>query len=111
MTTQLYGRLTYKLMTVWETDPEFAGASGHDADFAKWWQRTEKVVCSTTLTDVVTERTQLERARSSQGSPHRRWGATGGPHRSRGRYWSATPGCWWTRTCAAGWRTAPPFSI
>ncbi|WP_324651585.1 dihydrofolate reductase family protein [Georgenia sp. H159] len=62
VTTQLYGRRTYELMTVWETDPEFADASGHEGDFARWWQETEKVVYSTTLTDVVTERTRLERS-------------------------------------------------
>lgn len=60
VSTELYGRRTYELMTVWENDPEFAGADGHEGDFAQWWQRTEKVVYSTTLTKVTTERTRLE---------------------------------------------------
>lgn len=58
--TELYGRRTYEVMSVWETDPALAGADGHAGDFAQWWQRTEKVVYSTTLTEVATSRTRLE---------------------------------------------------
>ena len=57
----LYGRTTYELMTVWETDPAFAAASRVYAEFARRWMDADKVVYSTTLDEVVTRRTRLER--------------------------------------------------
>lgn len=57
----LYGRTTYDLMTVWETDPEFAAGSRVYAEFAQRWMDADKVVYSTTLSEVVTRRTRLER--------------------------------------------------
>lgn len=59
--TYLYGRRIYELMHVWETDPAAAGQSPESAEFAKIWKRAHKVVYSTTLDDVRTERTQLRR--------------------------------------------------
>lgn len=58
--TELYGRRTYELMHVWETDPSLAASGEHERAFADWWQRVDKVVYSTTLTDVRTRRTRLE---------------------------------------------------
>ena len=60
--THLYGRLLYETMAVWETDPSFAEESAVMRDFAAIWQAADKVVYSTTLPDVVTGRTRLERA-------------------------------------------------
>lgn len=58
--TELYGRRTYEVMQVWETDPALAESGEHERAFADWWQRVDKVVYSTTLTDVPTRRTRLE---------------------------------------------------
>ncbi|MBD8061035.1 dihydrofolate reductase family protein [Oceanitalea stevensii] len=60
ISTELYGRRTYEVMSVWETDPTLGESGEHEGDFAEWWQRTEKVVYSTTLTEVTTSRTRLE---------------------------------------------------
>lgn len=59
--TFLHGRRMYELMRGWETDPSWAAGTSGEADFAAHWQRVDKVVYSTTLADVVTRRTRLER--------------------------------------------------
>lgn len=59
--THLYGRRMYETMAVWETDPAVAAHSPLRADFARVWQAAEKVVYSTTLDAVATDRTRLER--------------------------------------------------
>jgi dihydrofolate reductase len=48
-------------MAVWETNPALAKLSDLTADFASVWQAADKVVYSTTLTDVSTATTRLER--------------------------------------------------
>jgi dihydrofolate reductase len=60
--TYLYGRRMYETMAVWETDPALAAESELRRDFARLWQAANKVVYSTTLPEVSTARTQLERA-------------------------------------------------
>lgn len=57
----LYGARMYATMAGWETDPELATSSPLMADFARMWQAAEKIVYSTTLTEVVTARTRIER--------------------------------------------------
>ncbi|WP_313817179.1 dihydrofolate reductase family protein [Citricoccus sp.] len=57
----LYGRRTYDLMTVWETDPSFAAANRLYAEFAERWVDADKIVYSSTLEEPVTRRTRLER--------------------------------------------------
>lgn len=59
--TYLYGRRLYETMVGWETDPTLAGQGGVMADFAAIWQAADKVVYSTTLEDVSTTRTRIER--------------------------------------------------
>jgi dihydrofolate reductase len=59
--TYLYGRRMYETMAVWETDPAFAAQSELMGDFAHVWQAADKIVYSTTLHDVSTTKTQLER--------------------------------------------------
>jgi dihydrofolate reductase len=59
--TYLYGRRMYETMAVWETDPAFAAQSELMGDFARVWQAADKLVYSTTLNEVSTAKTQLER--------------------------------------------------
>lgn len=59
--THLYGRTMYEMMTAWENDPSVAGQSPKSEEFAQIWQATEKVVFSSTLESVSTERTRIER--------------------------------------------------
>ena len=59
--TYLFGRRAYEVMTVWETwsvedEPPAI------RDYAEIWRATDKVVYSTTLEDVSTSRTRLERS-------------------------------------------------
>ena len=60
--THLLGRKMYEIMAVWETDPSLGAASELLADFADVWQRSEKVVYSTSLEAPTTARTRLERS-------------------------------------------------
>ncbi|NYF15693.1 dihydrofolate reductase [Microbacterium sp. AK009] len=59
--TLVYGRRLYERMSVWETDPSFAGRSPALAAFAAAFSDTDKVVHSTTLTGAPTARTRIER--------------------------------------------------
>lgn len=59
--THLYGRRMYETMAVWETDPAFAEGSAVTRDYAAIWQAAEKVVYSTTLAEVATSKTRIER--------------------------------------------------
>lgn len=59
--TYLYGRRTYDTMAVWETEPSLAEQSPESAEFAAIWQKADKVVFSSTLTQVHTRHTRLER--------------------------------------------------
>jgi dihydrofolate reductase len=58
--TSLYGRRMYEVMKVWETLPT-EGEPRVMQDYAEIWKGTDKVVYSTTLADVETPRTRLER--------------------------------------------------
>ncbi|SDI01309.1 dihydrofolate reductase family protein [Agrococcus jejuensis] len=59
--TYLYGRRMYDTMVFWETAHELPDAPPHIVDYARDWQRAEKVVYSTTLQEVPSERTRIER--------------------------------------------------
>jgi dihydrofolate reductase len=59
--TYLYGRRMYETMAVWETDPSLTQGSAETRDFAALWQAADKIVYSSTLPDVSTSRTVLER--------------------------------------------------
>jgi dihydrofolate reductase len=59
--TYLYGRRMYETMQVWQT----MGGAGDPAvsqDYAEVWRAADKVVFSTSLDEVATPRTRLERA-------------------------------------------------
>lgn len=60
--TYLYGRRMYEIMQVWETDPAATTQSEENAAWANIWCAAEKVVYSTTLPEVWTRHTRLERA-------------------------------------------------
>lgn len=59
--TWLYGRRLYESMAVWETDPALAAQSELMAEFANVWQTGTKIVYSTTLDEVATADTRIER--------------------------------------------------
>jgi dihydrofolate reductase len=59
--TYLYGRRMYETMAVWETDPAFAEESAAMRDFVTIWQAADKVVYSSTLAEVSTAKTRIER--------------------------------------------------
>ena len=56
--TYLYGRRMYETMRVWQDMPEDDPLI---ADYANVWRDTDKVVFSSTLSEVTTPRTRLER--------------------------------------------------
>jgi dihydrofolate reductase len=56
--TYLYGRRMYDVMAVWET---MADPSPPMRDFAEIWRAADKVVYSTSLDDVSSARTRIER--------------------------------------------------
>ncbi len=61
--TYLYGRRMYEVMRYWETPlPELSEQPSVVQDYAGIWQAAEKIVYSTTLEDISTARTRLERA-------------------------------------------------
>jgi dihydrofolate reductase len=58
--TYLYGRRMYEVMAPWQTMDTEPGQGPQTVDFAAIWQAADKVVYSTTLTEVSTPRTRLE---------------------------------------------------
>ena len=75
--TYLYGRRMYETMVFWETAHEHPDAPPHIVEYARDWQRAEKVVVSTTLQEVSSARTRIERSFDVEhvralvaGSPH-----------------------------------------
>ena len=57
--TYLYGRRLYETMRAWQTVPEDEGQD-EMRDFGQVWRSADKVVYSSTLSDVSTPRTRLE---------------------------------------------------
>ena len=60
--TYLFGRRMYETMAAWETDPSLGEHSPVTRDFAQIWRAADKIVYSSTLDEVATERTRIERA-------------------------------------------------
>ena len=60
--TYLLGRRMYETMVFWETAPTDAAQPPPFRDYAEIWRAAEKVVYSTTLQEVSSRRTRLERA-------------------------------------------------
>ena len=59
--THLFGRGMYETMAVWDTVGDEPGLTAAEAAYAEQWRGIDKVVYSTTLDDVRTSRTRLER--------------------------------------------------
>jgi dihydrofolate reductase len=59
--TYLYGRRMYETLAYWETAHDEVGQTAVGHDFAALWLAADKVVYSTTLPDVSTARTRLEK--------------------------------------------------
>lgn len=59
--TYLYGRAMYETMVFWETAHTLPDAPPHVVDYARVWQAADKVVFSSTLESVSSERTRIER--------------------------------------------------
>lgn len=59
--TSLYGRRMYETMRVWEDDDWLAGEPAVVLEYAAIWRDAQKVVYSTTLEEVPTARTRIER--------------------------------------------------
>jgi len=59
--TYLYGRRMYEVLRYWDTAPTGPEQPEYLADYAEIWQAADKIVYSTTLDDVSTARTKLER--------------------------------------------------
>jgi dihydrofolate reductase len=59
--TALYGRKMYEVMVAWEHPETFADDHPITRDFAQIWKAADKVVYSSTLESVSSERTRLER--------------------------------------------------
>jgi dihydrofolate reductase len=60
--TYLYGRRMYETMVYWETAHTLPAPSPAEQDYTQLWQATDKVVYSTTLQAVSSERTRIEPA-------------------------------------------------
>jgi dihydrofolate reductase len=59
--TQLYGRRMYEVMRYWESAPTGNGGLSAGEDYARIWQAADKIVYSTSLQQVSSARTSLER--------------------------------------------------
>jgi dihydrofolate reductase len=59
--TYLYGRRMYETMVYWETADAVPGQEPFAVEYARIWQAAEKVVYSTTLDEVTSARTRIER--------------------------------------------------
>lgn len=59
--TYLYGRRMYETMVPWETAHTLDDQPRYLLDYARIWQRAEKIAYSTTLGSVSTDRTRIER--------------------------------------------------
>src|SRR6478609_5938632 len=57
--TYLYGRRLYETMAYWDAPAE--SSPPEHLDFARIWQKTEKIVFSRTLTRAATRNTRVER--------------------------------------------------
>lgn len=59
--TYLYGRRMYEVMVAWETMHLQEGVPPHILEYGEIWRAADKVVYSTTLEEVRSERTRIER--------------------------------------------------
>ena len=60
--TYLYGRRMYEVMAVWDDPAALAGEPAYIREFGELWRPADKIVYSTTLDDVRTGKTRIERS-------------------------------------------------
>jgi dihydrofolate reductase len=60
--TNLYGRRMYETLVYWETAHAVPEQLPFMVEYARIWQASDKIVYSTTLTEVASARTRIERA-------------------------------------------------
>ena len=83
--TYLYGRAMYETMVFWETAHALDDEPQYVLDYARIWQRAEKIVYSTTLASASSEKTRIEREFDSAAVREMKASLTndisvGGPH-------------------------------
>ena len=83
--TQLYGRRMYEVLVAWETMPTGPDESPITRDYAELWRAADKIVYSTTLDEVASARTRIERTFDPEAVRRMKAAATadlsvGGPH-------------------------------
>jgi dihydrofolate reductase len=83
--THLYGRRMYEVLVAWETMDTGPGEPAVIRDFAQIWRAAQKVVYSTTLTEVASARTRIARVFDPEEVRALKDGAegdisVGGPH-------------------------------
>jgi dihydrofolate reductase len=61
ITTHLYGRRMYEMMVAWETMGTQPDDPAVEREFAELWRAADKIVYSSTLTEVSSARTRIER--------------------------------------------------
>jgi dihydrofolate reductase len=66
----LYGRRMYETMVYWETPPNLAEQPSYVQDFAKIWQRADKVAYSRSLQAVSSTKTRIEREFDPEAIQH-----------------------------------------
>jgi len=59
--TYLLGRRMYQTMVFWETVDDLPGMDATMLEYGRIWREADKIVYSTTLTEVASERTRIER--------------------------------------------------
>jgi dihydrofolate reductase len=59
--TMLFGRRMYEVMRAWEGEEWLANQPVHVREFGELWRAAEKIVYSTSLSQVSTARTRIER--------------------------------------------------
>lgn len=57
----LFGRRMYEVMAVWDDPPALADEPAYIREFGELWRAADKIVYSTTLADVRTGKTRIER--------------------------------------------------
>lgn len=60
--TYLLGRKMYQTMVLWETAEILPGMDATMLEYGRVWRSSDKIVYSTTLTEVASERTRIERS-------------------------------------------------
>ena len=83
--TQLLGRRMYEVLVAWETMPTGPDEPAVINDYAELWRSTDKVVHSSTLQEVSSPRTRIERTFDPEAVRRMKAEATadlsvGGPH-------------------------------